>query len=105
VIRSLGDMRTRVIEGREVMNYWDVEQPRFQLEQGPKWLTIDPATGQLSGKPDRAGLTEVVVNVKLERVQRSLDPAQLQWGVEKITDTGVETVGTAKQAFVIATKP
>lgn len=105
VIRSLGDLRTRVVEGREVMNYWDVELPRFQLEQGPKWLTIDPATGQLSGKPDRAGLTEVVVTVKLERVQRVLDPAQLQWGVEKITDTGVETVGTAKQAFVIATKP
>ena len=88
-----------------MISYWDVERPRFQLEQGPKWLTIDPATGQLSGKPDRTGLTEVVVTVKLERVQRSLDPAQLHWGVEKITDTRVETVGTAQQAFVIATQP
>src|SRR5207247_6803580 len=30
-IRAIGDLRTRVIEGREVMYYWDVEQPRFQL--------------------------------------------------------------------------
>ena len=86
-IRSLGDLRTRVVDGREVMNYWDVEQPRFQLEQGPEWLSIDESTGQLSGKPDRAGRSEVVVAVTLEREQRSLDPAQLQWGIEKITET------------------
>jgi hypothetical protein len=104
-IRSLGDMRTRVVEGREVMNYWDVEQPRFFIEQGPKWLSIDEATGRLSGKPDRAGRAEVVIAVKLERVRRDLDPAQLQWGVEKILDSGLETIGTAKQAFVIETKP
>jgi hypothetical protein len=34
--RSLGDLRTRVVDGREVMNYWDVEKPRFELEKGPK---------------------------------------------------------------------
>ena len=45
------------------------------------------------------------VAVTLERIRRSLDPGQLQWGVEKITDTSVETVGTAKQAFVIDTQP
>lgn len=105
VIRSLGDLRTRVVEGREMMNYWDVEQPRFQLEQGPKWLTIDPVSGQLSGKPDRTGRTEVIVTVNLERVQRSLDPGQLQWGVEKVTNNSVESIGTAKQAFVIDTRP
>jgi hypothetical protein len=100
-IRSLGDVRTRVVESREVMNYWDVEQPRFQIEHGPKWLTIDSATGQLSGKPDRAGQADVTVAVTLQRLRRSLDPAQLQWGVEKITETRVETIGTAKQTFVI----
>jgi len=105
VLRSLGDLRTRVVEGREVMNYWDVEQPRFQIEQGPKWLTIDQKTGRLSGKPDHAGRAEVIVGVTLERVRRKLDSAQLQWGVEKTIETGVETVGTAKQAFVIETKP
>ena len=105
VVRSLGDLKTRVVAGREVMNYWDVEQPKFHIEQGPKWLTIDEATGRLSGKPDRAGRTEVVVAVELQRVNRSLDPGQLQWGVEKILDTGIETLGTAKQTFAIETKP
>ena len=104
-IRSIGDLRTRVVNGREVMNFWDVEQPRFQLEQGPKWLTIDNLTGRFSGKPDRPGRTEVIVAVTLECQQRSLDPGQLQWGIEKTIDTHLETVGTAKQIFVIETTP
>jgi hypothetical protein len=104
-IRSLGDLRTRVVDGREVMNYWDVEKPRFQLEKGPNWLSIDELTGRLSGKPDTAGRAEVVVAVKLERERRKLDPAALQWGIEKSVDSGVETVGTAKQSFVIETAP
>jgi hypothetical protein len=105
VIRSLGDLRTRVVDGREVMNYWDVEQPRFQIEKGPDWLTIDEASGQLTGKPDRAGRSDVVVAVTLQRIQRKLDPAQLQWGVEKTLDSRIEAVGIAKQAFVIETRP
>ena len=104
-IHSLGDLRTRVTAGREVMNYWDVEHPRFRLEQGPNWLSIDKSTGQLSGKPDAAGRYEVTVAVTLEREQRSLDPGQLQWGNEKIMDIRMETVGTAKQDFVIQTTP
>jgi hypothetical protein len=104
-IRSIGDVRTRVVDGREVMNYWDVEQLRFALEKGPGWMTIDEATGQLSGKPDRAGRDEVVVAVTLEREHRSLDPAQLQWGIEKVTDRRVERIGTTRQAFVIETNP
>ena len=32
-IRSLGDFRTRVVNGKEVMNYWDVEQPRYLLSK------------------------------------------------------------------------
>jgi hypothetical protein len=44
---------------------------------------------------------EVTVAVTLERDLRSLDPGQLQWGVERIMDTGVESIGTANQAFVI----
>ena len=87
------------------MNYWDVEHPRFRLEQGPNWLSIDKSTGQLSGNPDAAGPSEVIVAVTLQREQRSLDPGQLQWGIEKTMDTRLETVGTAKQAFVIQTTP
>src|SRR5207253_9914217 len=94
-IRSIGDSRSRVIEGREVMNYWDVEQPRFELVQGPKWLSIDAATGRLFGKPDAPGRAEVVVAVTLEREDRRLDAAQLQWGIEKAINTRIEVVGTA----------
>ena len=47
----------------------------------------------------------MIVAVTLQREQRSLDPAQLQWGIEKVTGDADETVGTAKQAFVIETAP
>jgi hypothetical protein len=104
-IRSIGDLRTRVVNGKEVMNYWDVEQPRFALEQGPSWLTIDKSTGQVSGEPTAAGRFEVVAAVTLEREQRTLDAGQLQWGIEKVTDSRVEQVGTARQRFVIEVKP
>ncbi len=33
-IRSLGDLRTRVVGGKETMNYWDIEHPRFALAAG-----------------------------------------------------------------------
>ncbi len=102
-VRSLGDLRTRVVDGREVMNYWDVEQLRFELEQGPDWLSIDELTGRLSGVPDAMGRSEVVVAVKLERERRELDEGLLQWGIEKSLNTSIETVGTIKQSFVIDT--
>ena len=76
-------MRTRVVDGREVMNFWDAEQLGFRIERGPNWLTIDAASGQLSGKPDRAGRATVIVSATLQREHRPLDPGQLQWGVEK----------------------
>jgi hypothetical protein len=104
-IRSLGDLRTRVVDGREVMNYWDVEQPRFRIERGPKWLSINKTTGQLSGKSDSVGRSEVIVAVTLDREQRSLDPDRLQWGVEKVVGAGMESIGTARQSFVIETEP
>jgi hypothetical protein len=104
-IGSLGDLRTRVVDGREVMKYWDVEKPRFEVEHGPAWLSIDTTTGHFSGKPDTVGNYEVVVAVTLQREQRSLDPAALQWGIEKTLDTRMETVGTARQRFMINVAP
>jgi hypothetical protein len=103
-IRSIGDLRTRVVDGREVMNYWDLEKPRYSIEQGPSWLAIDPSTGQLSGTPDRAGRWEVTVAVQLERERRNIDAGQLQWGIERVTGIDRETVGSAKQAFVIESR-
>jgi hypothetical protein len=102
-IRSLGDVSMRIVNGRETLNYWDVEQLQFRIEQGPKWLAIDRATGELSGRPDRPGREEVVVSATLRREHRRLDPGQLQWGIERVTHAAVETIGTARQSFVIET--
>jgi hypothetical protein len=104
-IRSLGDLRTRVVDGKETMSFWDVERLRFGIERGPRWLTIDNATGLLSGTPDRAGPAEVVVSATLERDVRRLDEAALKWGVEKVVSSGVETAGSATQRFVIEVNP
>src|SRR5262249_39868894 len=66
-IRSLGDLRTRVVGGKETMGFWDVEQPRFAVQQGPPWLKIDARTGVLSGIPDRPGAVSVVVIATIDR--------------------------------------
>jgi len=104
-IRSLGDLKTRVVNGKETMNFWDVERLRFEIQRGPRWLMIDEASGLLSGTPDRSGKTEVVVSVTLKRDARRLDEAALKWGVEKVASSGIETVGTATQSFAIEVGP
>jgi hypothetical protein len=104
-IHSLGDVRTRVVGGKETMNYWDVERPRFALRQGPDWLKIDARTGLLSGVPDRAGKVEVVETAAIDREVRTLDAGQLSWGVEKAVSMGTARVGAATQKFTIDVKP
>lgn len=104
-IRSLGDLRMRMVEGKETTSFWDVEKPRFSLQRGPAWLTIDNDSGRLSGTPDTAGKSEVVVAVTLRRDLRRLDGEALKWGVEKIVSSGTETVGNSTQSFVIDVRP
>ena len=104
-IRSLGDLRTRIVDGKEIMSFWDIERLRFTIERGPRWLTIDRATGLLSGTPDRAGTTEVVVSATIERDARRLDEDALKWGIEKVISSGTETAGGATQSFVIEVGP
>jgi hypothetical protein len=104
-IRSLGDYRMRVVDGKETTNFWDVEKPRFSIERGPAWLAIDKETGRLSGTPDAVGKSEVVVAVTLERDLRRLDGEALKWGIETIVLSGTETVGSATQTFVIDVGP
>ena len=101
VVRSLGDLRTRVVNGKETMSFWDIERLRFRIERGPEWLSIDEATGLLSGVPDRAGKSEVVITTNLEREQQQLDEEALKWGIQKVVSTGTVTVGSAIQSFVI----
>ena len=104
-IRSLGDLRTRVVNGKETMNFWDVERLRFEIERGPRWLAIDRSNGLLSGTPDQTGETEVVVSVTLERDVRLLEEASLKWGIEKVVSSVSEKAGNASQRFVIEVRP
>jgi hypothetical protein len=104
-VRSLGDLRTRVVGGKETMNFWDVETPRFEIRRGPAWLTIDPRTGLLSGVPDRPGKVPVVVRATIDREVRKLDHRMLSWGLEKTVSTGTQRVGVATQQFTIEVSP
>ncbi|MHC4401109.1 MAG: M55 family metallopeptidase [Planctomycetota bacterium] len=99
--RSLGDLRSRMVDGRQVKSFWDVERLTFSLERGPKWLEIDEATGVLSGTPDAAGKVEVVVNAAAERQVRKLDEPTLKWGREKVLSETTERVGSDSQKFAI----
>jgi len=99
--RSLGDLTARMRDNQQVNGYFDIEKPRFAVEQGPAWLKIDEHTGVLSGTPDAAGHVEVIVTVRLEREVRRLDEKILAWGNEKVLSSNTEAVGTATQKFVI----
>jgi hypothetical protein len=100
-IRSIGDLRTRVVGDRETMNYWDIENPRFALRQGPAWLKIDERSGVLSGIPDAPGKVRVVVTATIDREIRKLDERALSWGLEKTLSAGTERVGVATQSFTV----
>jgi len=95
---SLGDARYR---GGPGMGFWDVEQPKFAIEQGPQWLKIDEATGLLTGTPDTAGRADVVITAVIDRQVRQLDEHSLSWGQYKLVGTSTERVGAATQEFVI----
>jgi hypothetical protein len=100
-IRSLGDLRMRIVEGKEAAGYWDMEQPRFELVKGPSWLRLDDKTGVFSGVPDVPGKAEIVVRVTLERTVRSLDDARLSWGHEQVKGIATEKVGSTTKKFRI----
>jgi hypothetical protein len=87
--------------GEQVSGYFDIESPRFALRQGPPWLTIDGATGVLSGTPDAAGQVDVEVAVTIDREVRRLDEKVLAWGNEKVLSTSAQRVGQATQRFAI----
>jgi hypothetical protein len=105
VIRSLGDLRTRVFGGKETMNYWDIEAPRFALQQGPTWLKIDERTGVLLGFPESPGKVVITVTATIDREIRKLDERALSWGLEKTLSTSTARVGTAKQTFTLEIAP
>jgi hypothetical protein len=66
-IRSLGDLRCRMIDGNSYnANYWDQEQPRWELEGGPAWLSLDGDEPALAGVPDHAGTYDVVLRATID---------------------------------------
>lgn len=99
--RSLGDLRLRLVNGKETASFWDIEQPKFALTEGPAWLKIDPATGLLAGTPDAAGKFDVAVTVTIDQEVRKLDDGRLGWGVEKVVSTSTERVGSSTRKFSI----
>jgi hypothetical protein len=99
--RSLGDLSARIKGSEQVSGYFDIEKPKFALDQGPAWLKIDEATGMLSGTPDAAGRVEVTVAATIDRKVRKLDEKALVWGNEKVLATSTERVGTTTQKFII----
>jgi hypothetical protein len=98
-IHSLGDLRTRVVNGKETMSFWDIERLKFALVKGPSWLKIEGATGVLSGTPDVAGNMEVELLVTLEQNTRKLDEALLKWGQEKVLSSSTDKVGSVTERF------
>jgi hypothetical protein len=87
------------------MNCWDLEVPRFALEQGPPWLKMDAGTGLLSGVPDRSGKVAIVISATIDREVRRLDPGVLSWGNEKVVSTGTQRIGVATLKFTIDVAP
>lgn len=100
-IRSLGDLRVRLVDGKPAASFWDIEKPTYSLQRGPAWLKINPDTGVLSGTPDVVGKAEVVVTVTLERSARKLDDSRLSWGHEVVLGIVTEKLGSATQRFEI----
>jgi hypothetical protein len=106
VIRSLGDLRLQWVDGEERASFWDIERPRFVLEEGPRWLRVDERTGELSGVPEVTGTFEVALGVTLERTVRRLEaggppPWNLGLGKRKTEWVGPENAGTAIRRFRI----
>jgi hypothetical protein len=104
-IRSLGDLRTRGVRGKETTSYWDVEKPRFALQQGSRWLKIDERTGVLSGVPTSPGKVVITVTATIDREARRLDERALSWGLEKVLSTSTQRVGAATQTFTLNVAP
>jgi hypothetical protein len=103
--RSLGDLKARDVDGREVRAFFEIEAPKYTIVKGPAWLKIDPATGALSGRPEAVGKYEVSILATIEREQRKLDEAALAWGNYKLLEASTEKLAGAPQLFTIEVTP
>jgi hypothetical protein len=103
--RSLGDLKAREVDGREVRAFFEMESPKYTIVTGPEWLKLDPATGMLSGRPVAAGKYEVSILATIEREQRKVDESALVWGNYKVLGTAIEKLAGTPQRFTIDVAP
>jgi hypothetical protein len=103
--RSLGDLKARDVDGREVRAFFEIESPKYTIVKGPAWLKLDPATGTLSGRPDAAGKYEVTILATIERERRRVDEAALVWGNYKLLEASIEKLAGTPQLFTIDVTP
>jgi hypothetical protein len=104
-IRSLGDLRMRNVSGQDSTSFFDVEHPKFAIQKGPAWLKIDERTGLLTGVPASPGKVEVAISATIELEDRRLSEQDLSWGREKVVSSGIKTLGSATQEYVIDVEP
>jgi hypothetical protein len=89
-IRSIGQLTSRDFPPEEWYQYafWEPDQPRFSLvtelgrcgNRHPKWLSIDPVTGVLTGIPQQAdqGLYQINIQVEIPGVGRHVQSFPLE---------------------------
>ena len=77
VISSLGDAQHR--SGQSPVNaLWDKEVLSFKLVEGPGWLAIDEATGELFGKPNAAGTVKVIIEASTQVGSKARQEFEIQ---------------------------
>ncbi len=76
VITSLGDVQWRDETSGDGL--WDREQNTFSLTEGPAWLHLDPATGELSGIPPLPGSTHIAFAVANQFGRQATQEFELQ---------------------------
>lgn len=73
-IASIGDLRATTLGADDyATNFWDIEYPIFALAGAPNGLTINPATGLVSGVPTVSGSYDVTLVVTTPQLGNAQD--------------------------------
>ena len=77
---SIGDLRSRTFDPQHIYNasFWDRDEPRFHLLFGPRWLTIDRATGLVSGTPSAKDVGKLKVGILADIPKVATDTQQFE---------------------------
>ncbi|MBM4086708.1 MAG: hypothetical protein FJ272_18130, partial [Planctomycetes bacterium] len=82
---SLGDLRCRSFspEHSYSARFWDKDDLRFELLAGPKWMTIDRATGLITGTPTDTDAGKAKVKVLADIPKVACDAQEFELEVKK----------------------